>query len=131
MQRYERELALPIHRIGESTRSATATRVELDGWVANRPTRIVEKGRRRDHRANKLMADFLLIDSEIALTFSSIALQATDLEKKRRTTKVAVKAYNAVMQLKENVELLDAQKSKLDANLLRLKRELQTLDQTV
>lgn len=40
MQRYEREMSLPVHRpAGKSAGSVMATKAELDGWVAARPIR--------------------------------------------------------------------------------------------
>src|SRR5262245_44385080 len=78
-------------------------------------------------RANSAGADFLRIDSEIALTFSRIAAQTSNLEKKKRLTQAARKAYDSIMRLRSNLELSEAESNKLDANLQRLKGELQKL----
>jgi len=71
VQRCERELGLPIQRPnGESSGSVIATKVELDGWVNATPTQVGSLPKRwPTERTNKLGAQFLLIDSEIALTF--------------------------------------------------------------
>jgi len=82
------------------------------------------------NRANKLVADFLQIDSEIALTLSGIALAASDPEKSERTTQTARRAYDTIARLRTNVELSHAEGDKLDANLQRLKKQLQTLGQS-
>jgi len=81
--------------------------------------------------ANRAGADFLQIDSEVALTFCGIALAAKDEEKKRRTTQTARKAYDTILRLMEGVDLTDAEKAKLDRTLLRLKSELQRLGETL
>jgi hypothetical protein len=78
---------------------------------------------------NRVAADFLRIDSEVALTFSGIALAATDETTKTRTTLVALKAYNTIARLRGNIELTVAERDKLDANLQRVKTELQSLGQ--
>ena len=78
---------------------------------------------------NRVAADFLRIDSEVALTFSGIALAATDETTKRRTTLAALTAYNSIARLRGNIELTVAERDKLDANLQRVKTELQSLGQ--
>ena len=74
--------------------------------------------------ANKARRDFLQIDSQVALTFSGIALAASNEEKKRRTTRTARTAYDTIMRLRNSVDLTDAEKCKLDQNLEQLKSEL-------
>jgi hypothetical protein len=89
---------------------------------------------RAENRAARIGAKFLLVDSEIALTFSGIALEATDKddkEKRRRTTQTARKAYDSILRLRNNITLADGERDKLDANLQRLKSELQRLGQRV
>jgi len=76
---------------------------------------------------NRIGADFLRIDSEVALTFSGIALAATDRETRRRTAMAAHKAYDSIARLLRRFELTDAEREKLDANLQRLQSELQFL----
>ena len=73
--------------------------------------------------------DFLLVDSQIALTFSGIALRANDSDKRTRTAQAARKGYDTIMRLMD-VDLSQGERDKLDANLQRLKNELQTLGQT-
>jgi len=132
VQRYERELGLPIHRPnGKSAGSVIATKVEIDDWVKASPTDIHAM---RKHwpteRTNQVGAQFLQIDSEIALTFSALALEARDERKRRHTAQSARKAYDTIMRLRRNIVLTDAQRNKLEANLQRLKSELQRLGQT-
>lgn len=83
-------------------------------------------------KVNHVRADFLRIDAEVALTFSSIASMAKDgdEEKKRRTTKAARRAYDTILRLREKVELTDAEETKLDESMQRLKKELQSLGET-
>lgn len=81
-------------------------------------------------RANDAGADFLLVDSEIALTFSSLARETTNLEKKRRTSGAARKAYDSIERLRRRIKLDDRQADKLNATLVRLKSELLNLGET-
>ena len=80
--------------------------------------------------ANRAKADFLQIDSDIALTFAGIALTTKDEKKKQRTTHAARRAYDTIVRLREGVDLTDAENAKLDRALLRLKSELQMLGET-
>ena len=80
-------------------------------------------------RANRIGADFLRIDSEIALTFSDIALHASDPQRRSRTTASARRAYETILRLRKDIELSHAEGDKLDANLKRLKTELEDLGQ--
>jgi len=129
VQRYERKLGMPIHRLaGKTAGGVVATRDELDGWVTAGSVR--SNSVRREWptgQTNRIGARFLQIDSEIALTFCSLALGANDEEKRRRTTQSARKAYDTIMRLRKGIKLTDAQKGKLDANLQRLKSELRRL----
>ena len=78
-------------------------------------------------QATRVRRDFLQIDSEIGLTFSSIALTTNYEDKRRRTTQTARKAYDTVTRLKNDIHLSDAEKARLDRNLLRLRKDLQCL----
>jgi len=81
-------------------------------------------------RTNRVRADFLQVDSEIALTFSGIALEARDHGKRKRMIQSARRAYDTITRLRTNVELSHAECDKLDVNLRRLKSELQGLGQS-
>ena len=129
VQRYERELGLPVHRpAGKPAGSVIAAKAELDAWVKAGPVHVK---RWPTERTNKLGAEFPQIDSEIALTFTSLALAARNNETRRRTTETARKAYNAIMRLRKSIKLTDAQSVQLDTNLQRLKSELQRLGHRV
>jgi hypothetical protein len=131
VQRYEREMGLPIHRPA-GTSSPVAIKAQLDDWVIKSPNRadLIPKPRALNTRTNSLRANFLQIDCEIALTFASIALTTDDQQKRRRTSKTARKAYDTIMRFRQDTDLTAAQKNKLDANLQRLKSELQRLGQS-
>lgn len=92
---------------------------------ASSPKRAVE-----NQRAHSAHADFLRIDSTIGLTFSNIALGASDAEKKTRATHFARQAYDAVERLRLGVDLSDQERDTLNLNMARLKRELRRLGQT-
>lgn len=130
VQRYERELNLPVHRpAGKSGGMVITTKAELDGWIAATPTQIHRSPIVQDarNRRNRVEAAFLRIDSEIALTFASLALTSSDPEKRRRRAQAARKAYETIMQLRKNVDLSAEQNDRLDANLQKLQSELRTL----
>ena len=130
VQRYEREMRLPIHRpTGKSHGTVIATKAELDGWLTAGATQINSRPRAVDNRTNRIGADFLRVDSQIALTLSGMALAARDPEKRRRTAEIARKAYDTITQLRQKIVLSSAQRGCLDANLQRLKSELQSIGQ--
>ena len=133
VQRYELQLGLPVHRIaGKSGSAVLATKAELDAWVSATPVRTNESPRRvPTGRTNRLGVEFLQVDSQIALTFSAIALDTRDSEKRIRATRTARKAYDSIMRLSKNIEFTEAERQKLDANLQRLKSELQRLGERV
>jgi hypothetical protein len=128
VQRYERELAMPIHRpAGKRAAAVFASKAELDRWLKDGPIR---QSFQTGERTNKLRADFLQVDSEFALTYSGIALQTRDDDKRRRTTQKARSAYDAIIRLRKHVDLTTAESDRLDRNLERIKRELQTLGES-
>lgn len=121
---------LPVHR---PAGAVVAVQAELTDWVSRGSSQAdsVPKRQALQTRTNKLRANFLQIDSEIALTFSSMALETRNPEKRKRTTWSARKAYDTIMQFRENTDLSDQQRGKLETNLRRLKNELQRLGQSV
>ena len=128
VQRYERALGLPLHRpAGKSAAAVFANKSELDHWITAGPTRQIP---RLTNRANKAGADFLRVDSEIALTFAGLALQRADDEKRKRQIETARKAYDTIRRLRKGIELSKTESDKLDANLQRLKSELQQLGES-
>jgi len=132
VQRYERELSLPVHRPASKLRGAVvASKVEIEGWMAALPgrTNLASTGRALSSKMNRTIAEFLRVDSEIALTFSGLALASNDPESKRRRAQTARKAYETIIHLKENIDLSDEQSDSLNATLQRLKSELQSIGQ--
>ena len=132
VQRYEREMGLPIHRpAGKRLAAVIAIQTELDKWVVSGPSRVPSLPKRRalDARTNSLRVNFLHIDTQTALTFSSIALATRDPEKRRHATQVARKAHDTVERLMGGTRLDNTDKEKLEANLQRLKSELESLGQ--
>jgi hypothetical protein len=129
VQRYEREMRLPIHRPnGKSTGAVITTKAELDAWITGSPVRLHSTPRRwPSEQTNRIGAEFLQIDSEIGLTFSALALGSRDEGKRNRTGHTARRAYDTIMRLRKNIELTDPERHKLDANLRRLNSELQRL----
>jgi len=125
VQRYEREMRLPIHRpAGKSHGAVVASKTELDRWVTESPSRRVLASTWTAERVNRLGANFLQIDSEIALTFAGIALETRNQDKRARTVQTAQNAYDTITRLRRGIRLTDAESDKLDANLRRLRTEL-------
>jgi hypothetical protein len=75
----------------------------------------------------RLKVDFLCIDAQMALTFSSIALNTRDLQRRERTTRAARRAYDTIQKLKSGVSMTVVDTEKLNKNLRRLKNELERL----
>jgi hypothetical protein len=135
VQRYERYMGFPVRRPGgKSAGAVIARKAEIDGWIASCPVRSDSRPNRLateiTKTTNRTAARFLQIDSEIALTFSDLALKARDDAKRANTTRTARKAYDTIMRLRKGIELTDVQRQKLDANLSRLKSELESLGQS-
>lgn len=128
VQRYERELRLPVHRPAEKSRSSViAFKAELDRWVQRSSVQVDERIMRLGKQTNHVGAEFLLIDVEVALTLSGLALKTNNAEKKERQSATALKAYNTIMRLRANLDLNEAERGKLDAGLHRLRGELRQL----
>src|SRR5215831_8512121 len=108
VQRYERDLGLPIHRpAGKSRGLVIATRRELSAWVTSGQEPSAKSW--LTERSNKLGAQFLLVDCEIALTFSRIAMETSNHERSRSLTRNARKGYDTIQQLKVNIDLSHAE----------------------
>jgi hypothetical protein len=76
---------------------------------------------------NATNADFLKIDAETALTFTGLALETDNPEKKTRNRKNARKAYDTILQLLGKVTFTPAQEAHLHEKLSRLKNDLELL----
>jgi hypothetical protein len=76
---------------------------------------------------NATNADFLKIDVETALTFSALALQADNKEKRDRNRKNARKAYDSILHLWEDVTFTPSQEGYIHEMMSRLKDDLELL----
>lgn len=127
-QRYERELRLPIHRPAGKLRSrVTAIKTELDRWVKHNPLQLDDRTARLRAQANRTGAQFLLVDVDVALTLSGMALNARDREKKQRQFDSARKAYETIKRLRRSLDLEEEEQEKLNSKLQRLESDLQKL----
>jgi hypothetical protein len=130
VQRYELDQELPILRQeGKSRHSVIALKADLHKWLGAGDPRdnLTSRQRALSERSNQLGQDFLEIDSQVALTFSGIALGARDPQKRRRSARTARRAYETITRLRTNLNLNPKEMGKLDANVQRLKSELKTL----
>lgn len=82
----------------------------------------------RTHRAS---ADFLKLDVETALTFTSMALTAENDVKRERNRKAARRAYETVVRLSKKMHLTDAETRDLNQRLTRLRSELAKLGEVL
>lgn len=131
VQRYERELRLPIYRSRRKSKSrVTAIKTELDRWAKGIPVQLDDRTMRLRTQANRIGAEFPQIDAEVALTFSGLALKAYSRENRERQSDAARKAYDTIMRLRHDLDLNNTERDKLDAKLNRLKSELRRLDET-
>ena len=76
---------------------------------------------------NATNADFLKVDVETALTFTQMALDTDNQEKRDRNRGNARKAYDTISRLRERVVLTPAQEKHLNKQMQRLTRELTEL----
>ena len=127
VQRYEREQRLPIYRPAGKCSSVIAIQAELDRWVKQIPAQTDERRVRLPAQTNSLGVQFLQVDAEVALTLSGMALKTSSSEKRERQSDAARKAYDTIMRLRQNLDLSEAERDKLDASLQRLKSELRKL----
>lgn len=128
VQRYERELRLPIYRPArKSSSSVTAIKAELDRWVKGIPVQLDDRTTRLCAQANAVGAQFLQIDAEVALTLSRMALKTSSREQRERQAAAARRAYDTIVRISHKLDLNETEKEKLDVTLQRLKSELQNL----
>ena len=80
---------------------------------------------------NRTSAEFLKLDVQTGLTFSSTALTADNEEKKERNRKAARKAYDTVLRLGKKIELTNAEKRLLNRGLKKLRGELTALGEAI
>ena len=76
---------------------------------------------------NSTNVDFLKIDVETALTFTKIALETDDREKRDRNRKNARKAYDTILHLRKKVEFRPSQDKFMNEKIEQLKGDLITL----
>jgi hypothetical protein len=76
---------------------------------------------------NATNADFLIIDVETALTFTQLALETDNQEKKVRNRKNARKAYDTILHLWDNVTFTPTQEGHMHEMIGRLKSDLELL----
>lgn len=80
---------------------------------------------------NATNADFLRIDVETALTFSGLALETDNDDKKQRNRKNARKAYNTILRLSQNVTFTPSEEAYMHEMMSRLKNDLALLGENV
>ena len=76
---------------------------------------------------NATNADFLRIDVETALTFSQMALETDNPEKRDRNRRNARKAYDTITHLRGKVVFTAAQEEHMNEKTEHLKRDLTKL----
>jgi len=76
-------------------------------------------------------AGFLVAEVELRLTFSQLAIDAKDREKRLRCTRLAREAYDTVGRFMQEIPLPELEKlRKLQPGLMRLQTNLQLLGVT-
>jgi hypothetical protein len=79
------------------------------------------------NRVYRNSAQFLKTDAETALTFSSIALQTDNPDKRERNRRNARKGYDTILRLASQTRLSSDDEKFLSEKLGRLKSELKQL----
>lgn len=80
--------------------------------------------------SNQAKTDFIFIETEVGLTFAGIARDTSDIDKRKRVTHYARKAYDTAKRLRNAVQLSALQDAKLTRRLMRLRQQLQHLGET-
>jgi len=106
-----------------------AQRAGLPDYAAPKPS--VDDFLASGARLNRVRVDFLKIDVATALTFSGIALQTQDPEKRQRNRRSARRAYDTILGLIHRVPLTLDDAQILARNLRRLKSELVRLGEVL
>jgi hypothetical protein len=136
VQRWERELGLPVRRPRGKGRSAViAVRSELDHWLHSCPIE-ERKEQVRQHLAVEGRPEgprFLLAATEFGITLADLAVctPPSQPEKVRKTITRACAAYETVLRFRDRIKLDQPARVKLDARLQELKTALQGLGQAV
>lgn len=135
VQRWERELGLPVRRPRGKGRSAViAVRSELDQWLHSCPIE-ERKEQVRQHLVEGRPEGprFLLAAAEFGITLTDLAVCTpyNQMEKVRKTITRAYAAYETVLKFRDRVKLDEPTRTKLDARLGELKTALQGLGQAV
>lgn len=99
----------------------------IDGWAEGHVTRVAG--------ARKSITRYDKTHRRVRCVVTPIDLFRHRADRKRpgkegTTTLIARRAYNAIMRLRQDVDLSNVQKNKLDVNVARLKSELEGLGQT-
>ncbi len=141
VQRWEND-GLPIRRVGAGKRSPIfALTVEIDKWLLKQRTGAVPEhvttlqsdSRKLQAESQRLVstlqrsgADFLFLDTEIALSMAKSALSAgADTQKKARSQRIARRAYNTILHLSQRLKMTKQEDSELRKKLAAIKRELE------
>jgi hypothetical protein len=82
-------------------------------------------------RLNATNADFLKIDVKTALTFSGLALETDNQEKKQRNRKHARQAYDTILHLSKNVTFTPSEEVYMIEMMGRLKNDLALLEENL
>jgi hypothetical protein len=99
------------------------------GHPAPRPT--VDELLASQSRFKKVSTDFLKIELEMALTFTELAMQTRDHDKRERNRQAARKAYETVVHMMGRVPLSDDEANIFKKNLERLRFDLVDLGESV
>lgn len=133
VQRWEKELGLPVHRNSERGRPAVvAVRAELDRWARSCP--LLAKHEFKPTvlwQATDSTGDLQFLRAEIqsGLTFAGIARYAGPHEKEKfsRNFRNSRIAYETLLKFRDRVLLDEATRAEIDAGVDRLKNTLKLL----
>lgn len=135
VQRWERELGLPVRRPRGKSRSAVvAVRSELDDWLQTAPlSKLAEQATQKAAQDGSEGTRFLLATTEFGITLADLAFgfRMVDREKIKSMIVRARSAYQTVLKFQDRVKLDEPAKTKLDSRLQELKTALRKLGEAV
>lgn len=131
VQRWERELGLPVRRPRGKSRSAVvAMRSELDHWLQACPiSKYADEAAGRHPQGGSEGQRFLLATTEFGLTLTGLACAFQSTAKIENTITKARSAYQIVLKFRDRMTLNEPERAKLDSRLEELRSALRGLGQ--
>jgi hypothetical protein len=106
-------------------KKAKSTRAHPPPFNQNR--KLLAELNKTGRRLNQTSKEFLRVDAETALTFTSAALTTNDPVKRERNINNAKKAYYTIQQFSQRVTFTDGERAYMSEMMNRLRKDLEQL----